>query len=73
MNLKRQWTRLQTGLPMAAMAVVAGQLKLKAADRTLLNQQMLPWALRAATRSTDLMSVYYEQHFEVRNLRCVSS
>ena len=60
----------QTGLPMAALSVAGAQWRLKQGERVRLNTQLLPWALRAGTRSTDLMCLYYEEHFQVR--RCGS-
>jgi ubiquinone biosynthesis protein COQ4 len=54
----------QTGMPMTALAVLAGEWRLAPADRDLLNSQFLPWALRAGARAPDLMCIYYERHFE---------
>lgn len=56
---------LQTGLPMTGLAVAGAQYKLSAQDRQLLQQQYLPWALRAGSKCTDLMTPYYEKHFKV--------
>lgn len=55
---------LQTGLPMTGLAVLAGEWRLKAEDRRLLNEQFLPWALHAGARAPDLMCIYYEKHFQ---------
>lgn len=55
----------QTGVPMTGLAVLGAQFRLKAEDRALLQSQYLPWALRAGSQCKDLMSVYYERHFEV--------
>lgn len=49
---------------MTALAVLAGEWRLAAEDRALLNSLFLPWALRAGARAPDLMCIYYEQHFE---------
>ena len=54
----------QTGLPMAGMAASAGALRLKAAERTVVAQHVLPWAARHGASGVDLMSVYYEREFE---------
>lgn len=56
---------LQTGLPMTALSVMGAQWRLKTADRAVLIREYVPWAARAAARSADLMSLYYEEHFEV--------
>jgi hypothetical protein len=56
---------LQTGLPMAGLAVAGAQFKLSAADRRLLWTVYAPWALRAGSRCEDLACLYYERHFEV--------
>ncbi|GLI59355.1 hypothetical protein VaNZ11_001220 [Volvox africanus] len=55
---------VQTGLPMTGLAVLGAQYRLNPADRELLQRHYLPWALRAGSRSSDLMCIYYEQHFE---------
>jgi ubiquinone biosynthesis protein COQ4 len=54
---------LQTGLPMAGMAVAGAQFKLSTEDRQLLWQQYMPWAAQTGLRCADLMSIYYEKHF----------
>lgn len=55
---------MQTGLPMTAMAVVAGEWRLKPEDRKLMNEVYLPWALRAGAGAADLVTLHYEKHFE---------
>ena len=55
---------MQTGLPMTALAVAAGEARLGAADRAVLNGTYLPWAVGAGARSADLMCIYYERHLE---------
>lgn len=55
---------LQTGLPMAGMAVAGAQFKLNTDDRQLLWQQYLPWAAQTGLRCADLMCIYYEKHFD---------
>lgn len=54
--------RLQTGLPMTAASIAAGQSKLKPSDQVVLTTQLLPWAGRAGTQCHDLMTIYYEKH-----------
>ena len=48
---------------MTALAVLAGEWRLRDGDRRLLNERFLPWALRAGARAPDLMCIYYEKHF----------
>jgi ubiquinone biosynthesis protein COQ4 len=55
---------VQTGLPMTAMAVAAGQYRMKPEDRAQMNKIFLPWALRAGAQAADLMTIYYERHFD---------
>lgn len=55
---------MQTGLPMTAASVVAGQSKLTAEQRMLLTSQLLPWAARAGSQCQDLMTIYYETHVD---------
>ena len=50
---------------MTALSVAGAQWRLPAADRAVLTRDFLPWAVRAGTRSADLMCLYYEEHFEV--------
>ncbi|EFN51290.1 hypothetical protein CHLNCDRAFT_141230 [Chlorella variabilis] len=54
---------VQTGLPMTGLAVLAGEWRFRPEDRRLLNEQFLPWAVRAGARAPDLMCIYYEEHF----------
>jgi len=55
---------VQTGLPMTGLAVLGGQSKLSAEDRQVLWNSYLPWAAKTGLRCADLMSIYYEHHFE---------
>lgn len=55
---------LQTGIPMTALAVAAGELRQRGDARALFNARFLPWALRAGARCADLLPIYYERHFE---------
>uniref|UniRef100_A0A6U1E629 Ubiquinone biosynthesis protein COQ4 homolog, mitochondrial n=1 Tax=Tetraselmis chuii TaxID=63592 RepID=A0A6U1E629_9CHLO len=54
---------VQTGLPMAALSVMGGHLRLSAEKRSSLFGVYLPWALSSGTRCSPLMSIYYERHF----------
>lgn len=55
---------VQTGLPMTALAVVAGELRLSGKQREELNRNFLPWALQAGATAPDLICLHYEKHFE---------
>jgi len=55
---------LQTGLPSAALAALAGPLRLPRRRRAAYAAVYLPWALRAGSRAADLMCIRYEAHFE---------
>lgn len=55
---------VQTGLPMAGMAVAGAQFKLNAEDRQLLWRVYMPWATQTGLRCADLMCLYYEKHFD---------
>ncbi|KAG1664273.1 hypothetical protein FOA52_009775 [Chlamydomonas sp. UWO 241] len=55
---------VQTGVPMTGLAVVGGQFRLRPSDRATLQRVFMPWAMRAGTRCHDLVSIYYEEHFE---------
>ncbi|KAL6750485.1 ubiquinone biosynthesis protein [Haematococcus lacustris] len=55
---------VQTGVPMTGLAVLGAQYRLKPADRQLLQETFMPWAVRAGTRSRDLMNIYYEENFQ---------
>ena len=49
---------------MTALAVVAGELRLRGKQRAELNRRFLPWALHAGATAPDLICLYYEKHFE---------
>eukprot|EP00879_Flechtneria_rotunda_P021455 GHRR01022612.1.p1 GENE.GHRR01022612.1~~GHRR01022612.1.p1 ORF type:complete len:191 (+),score=51.50 GHRR01022612.1:603-1175(+) len=55
---------VQTGLPMAGMAVAGAQFRLSSEDRQLLWQIYMPWAVQTGLRCADLMCIYYEKHIE---------
>lgn len=50
-------------LPMCALSVVGGTARFNEKQRSLFFHHYFPWATRAGMRCTDLISVYYEQHF----------
>ncbi|KAI9092062.1 hypothetical protein K1719_017227 [Acacia pycnantha] len=53
----------QMYLPMCLMSVVGGTARFSERQRKLFYQHYFPWAIRAGMQCTDLMCVYYEQHF----------
>ncbi|KAH9772356.1 hypothetical protein WN944_020011 [Citrus x changshan-huyou] len=53
----------QMYLPMCFLSVIGGSARFSEKQRKLFFQHYFPWAIRAGMRSTDLMCVYYEQHF----------
>nr|GMD16779.1 ubiquinone biosynthesis protein COQ4 homolog, mitochondrial [Ipomoea batatas] len=53
----------QMMLPMCMMSVVGGTARFREKQRRLFYQHYFPWAMKAGLRCTDLMCVYYEQHF----------
>lgn len=55
---------VQTGLPMAGLAVVGGPWKLPAQQRALLSRVYLPWAIRSASNADRLICLHYEEHFD---------
>lgn len=50
---------------MAALSVAGAQWRLRPEERTRLNTQLLPWALRTGSSCADLVCLYYEEHFHV--------
>lgn len=55
---------VQTGLPMCAAGAAGGGARLPAAQRTIVQRDVLPWVARHAASGIDLMSVYYEREWE---------
>ncbi|KAE8678392.1 Ubiquinone biosynthesis protein COQ4-like protein [Hibiscus syriacus] len=53
----------QMHLPMCFLSVVGGTSRFNQKQRTLFFQHYFPWAVKAGFQCTDLMCVYYEQHF----------
>jgi len=53
----------QMYLPMCMLSVVGGTARFNEKQRKLFFQHYFPWALRAGLQCTDLMCIYYEQHF----------
>ncbi|KAF7132844.1 hypothetical protein RHSIM_Rhsim09G0126300 [Rhododendron simsii] len=50
-------------LPMCLLSVVGGTARFSGKQRALFYQHYFPWAIRAGMRCTDLIAIYYEQHF----------
>lgn len=53
----------QMYLPMCMLSVVGGTARFNEKQRKLFFQHYFPWAVRAGLQRTDLMCIYYEQHF----------
>ncbi|RZC79972.1 hypothetical protein C5167_042544 [Papaver somniferum] len=53
----------QMYLPMCLLSVVGGTARFNEKQRALFFKHYLPWATRAGMQCTDLMCIYYEQHF----------
>ncbi|XP_075658183.1 ubiquinone biosynthesis protein COQ4 homolog, mitochondrial [Castanea sativa] len=53
----------QMYLPMCILSVVGGTARFNEKQRKLFFQHYFPWAVRAGLQCTDLMCIYYEQHF----------
>ncbi|ONK79780.1 uncharacterized protein A4U43_C01F10000 [Asparagus officinalis] len=51
-------------LPMCLLSVVGGSARFNKKQRSLFFRHYFPWATRAGMRCTDLISVYYEKHFD---------
>ncbi|PIA38836.1 hypothetical protein AQUCO_02700200v1 [Aquilegia coerulea] len=51
-------------LPMCVLSVVGGTVRFNEKQRALFFQHYFPWATKAGLRCTDLISVYYERHFD---------
>ncbi|GAV57482.1 Coq4 domain-containing protein [Cephalotus follicularis] len=54
----------QMYLPMCLMSVVGGAARFNEKQRKLFFKHYFPWAIQAGMQCTDLMCVYYEQHFD---------
>jgi len=54
-----------TGLPMCAMSVAIGHLKLTHSERMQLLHVYIPWAIRNSQQCEDLLSFPYEDHLEL--------
>ncbi|ONI31046.1 hypothetical protein PRUPE_1G288800 [Prunus persica] len=53
----------QMYLPMCLMSVIGGSARFSEKQRKLFFQHYFPWAIQAGMQCTDLMCIYYEQHF----------
>lgn len=64
-ELALKWLEvIQTGLPVAALSATVGSLRLSPAERRILNEVYLPWAVRVGRNAEYLMNVYYEEEFD---------
>ncbi|KAK2663649.1 hypothetical protein Ddye_002223 [Dipteronia dyeriana] len=54
----------QMHLPMCVLSVIGGTARFNEKQGTLFFQHYFPWAVRAGMQCSDLMCVYYEQHFD---------
>uniref|UniRef100_A0A0C9RP83 Ubiquinone biosynthesis protein COQ4 homolog, mitochondrial n=1 Tax=Wollemia nobilis TaxID=56998 RepID=A0A0C9RP83_9CONI len=54
----------QMRLPMCFLSVVGGSLRLKGKRREMFFKHYFPWAIRAGMNCEDIMSIYYEKHFD---------
>jgi len=54
---------IQTGLPLCAFSATFGPLTLSWHERQVLITKIIPWAIRCGNNSTDLLNVWYENHF----------
>lgn len=55
---------VQTGLPMCALAAIAGPMRIKHTRRAEVLTGIYPWAVGAGMRAEDLMCIYYEKRFQ---------
>lgn len=61
-----KWLEMaHTGLPVAALAALAGPLRLRAGERAALLTTLAPWALRTAAAAPQLLAVHYEALLEL--------
>jgi len=64
-ELALKWLEvIQTGLPVAALSATVGSFRLSPAERRILNEVYLPWAVRVGRNAEYLMNVYYEDEFD---------
>lgn len=65
-ELGLKWLELvQTGLPVAALSATVGSFRLSEAEKSILWDVYLPWAVRVGREGKFLMNVYYEEEFGV--------
>jgi ubiquinone biosynthesis protein COQ4 len=53
------------GLPMAGLGAIFGPLRLNAEKRARLFREYVPWALKCGSNSKPLISVYWEERWEM--------
>jgi ubiquinone biosynthesis protein COQ4 len=56
---------VQFGMPAALISSIVGSFKLSMEERDRLYTIYFPWALRSARNAKCLLSVYYEEKFEM--------
>jgi Uncharacterized protein involved in ubiquinone biosynthesis len=54
----------QTGLPVCALSVSAGSMKLSQEERRQLVKQYLPWAIRVGKNNKKWINIYWEEEFQ---------
>lgn len=54
----------QLYLPMCLLSTIGGSVRMKAKQRENFFKYYFPWAIRAGMSCTDIMSIYYEKHFD---------
>ncbi|XP_057818498.1 ubiquinone biosynthesis protein COQ4 homolog, mitochondrial isoform X2 [Cryptomeria japonica] len=54
----------QMHLPMCLLSIIGGSIRLKGKRREIFFKHYFPWAIRAGMNCTDIMSIYYEKHFD---------
>lgn len=61
-ELALKWVELlQTNLPVAALSVLFGPLRLDAKERHLYERIYKPWAIQTGTKATFFMNIYFEE------------
>ncbi|TPX36682.1 hypothetical protein SmJEL517_g01387 [Synchytrium microbalum] len=64
-ELAIKWFEMvQTGLPVAALSSFVGPARLSKAERDILFDVYVPWAVQTGARAKFLMNIMYEEEFE---------
>lgn len=53
-----------TGFRFCLLSGLAGQVRLSRDERRFLNQELIPWSYRAASKAKDILSFRYENHLQ---------